>query len=69
MFLLVPYRPTQAVPDNEPLNGCVCVCACVHACVCMNKSFKSQVLLKNEWIHTLQSTWLVCSAAAADMRY
>ena len=67
MFLLVPYRPTQGVQDNEPLNGCVCVRACVRACVCMN----DQVLLKNEWIHMLQSTWLVCSAAAAaaDMRY
>ena len=25
------YRPTQVVPDQRPLNGCVCVC--VRACV------------------------------------
>ena len=22
------YRPTQVVPDQRPLNGCVCVCVC-----------------------------------------
>ena len=22
------YRPTRVVPDNGPLNGCVCVCVC-----------------------------------------
>jgi len=25
------YRPTRVVPDQRPLNGCVCVC--VRACV------------------------------------
>jgi len=25
------YRPTRVVPDQRPLNGCVCVC--VHACL------------------------------------
>ena len=23
------YRPTRVVPDQRPLNGCVCVCVCV----------------------------------------
>ena len=23
------YRPTRVVPDQGPLNGCVCVCVCV----------------------------------------
>ena len=27
------YRLTWVVPDQGPLNGCVCVRACVHACV------------------------------------
>ena len=27
------YRPTRVVPDQRPLNGCVCVCVCVCACV------------------------------------
>jgi len=27
------YRPTRVVPNQRPLNGCVCVCVCV--CVCM----------------------------------
>ena len=28
------YRPTRVVPDNGPLNGCVCVCVYVsHSCV------------------------------------
>jgi len=26
------YRPTQVVPDQRLLNGCVCVCVCVRAC-------------------------------------
>ena len=31
------YRPTRVVPDQGPLNGCVCVRvrACVRACVCV----------------------------------
>jgi len=27
------YWPTWVVPDQRPLNGCVCVCVCVRACV------------------------------------
>jgi len=27
------YRPTRVVPDQRPLNGCVCVCVCVFVCV------------------------------------
>jgi len=26
------YWPTRLVPDQRPLNGCVCVCACACAC-------------------------------------
>ena len=29
------YRLTWVVPEKGPLNGCVCVRACVHACVCV----------------------------------
>jgi len=37
------YRPTRVVPDQRPLNCCVCVCVCVRArvracvrvCVCL----------------------------------
>ena len=29
------YRPTRVVPDQRPLNGCVCVRVCVCVCVCV----------------------------------
>ena len=22
------YQPTRVIPDQRPLNGCVCVCVC-----------------------------------------
>ena len=25
------YRPTRVVPDQRPLNGCVCVCVCTYS--------------------------------------
>ena len=29
------YWSTRVVPDQRPLNGCVCVCECVCECVCV----------------------------------
>jgi len=35
--LVLPFwnRPTRAVLDKGPLNGCVCLCVCVCVCVCV----------------------------------
>jgi len=30
------YRLTQVVPEEGPLNGCVCVCVSVRVCVCVS---------------------------------
>ena len=39
------YRPTWAVPEKGPLNGCVCVCVCV----LMSYQYKISHIILHRW--------------------
>jgi len=55
------YRPTRVVPDQRPLNGCVCVCVCG---VCVYFTLHTEKRVKQTctcWWKSLQS-WSHSSA-------
>jgi len=44
------YRPTRVVPDQRPLNGCVCVCVCVHTmAVCLSVCLSQANIIWKGW--------------------
>ena len=44
------YRPTPAVPDKRPLNGCVCVCV-----VTKGRSYRHTTT--SNWYRKLREIW------------
>ena len=46
------YRPTRVVPDQQPLNGCVCVCN-LQLSLLHNVKRLGHMLLSQNWCQTL----------------
>ena len=48
------YRPTWAVPDKRPLNGCVCVCVRMYVLLFLQETLVAECDLGRDYEHCLE---------------
>jgi len=53
------YRPTRVVPDQRPLNSCVCVCVTIDwlSCIATQDSFWALSALMSHKRHSMHGIW------------